>query len=144
MQRIILLFAGLILGILLLFQLSKYALFNSDIQQESILGLIAIFFFGLGIFLNRRQVSKSVQKGNRHVDYRKVKAFQISSREYEVLEALAEKLTNKQIAAKLFLSESTIKSHVSNLFQKLGANSREEAVSLAIEHQLLIPEQSIR
>lgn len=69
----------------------------------------------------------------------KLKAeFQLSDREMEVLEGIAEGLTNKQIGEKLFLSESTIKSHSANLFSKLNVNRRTQAVSRARELGLLL------
>jgi DNA-binding NarL/FixJ family response regulator len=138
MRKIIFLFAGLILGILLLFQFSKYSLYNSSIQQELVLGIIAIVFFGLGIYLSKRPSKSNEDLSTAQVDYNKIKAFHISNREYDVLEGLAEKLTNKEIASKLFLSESTIKTHVSNLFQKLNAKNRGEVVEIAMENKLLI------
>jgi DNA-binding NarL/FixJ family response regulator len=55
----------------------------------------------------------------------------LTPREREVLEALAQGLGNKQIAARLGVSERTIKFHVSSLFEKLGARNRTEAVTIA-------------
>ena len=48
-----------------------------------------------------------------------------------------EGLTNKEIAAQLVVSLGTVKFHVSNIFQKLGVDSRVEAVKLAIEQKLV-------
>jgi DNA-binding NarL/FixJ family response regulator len=56
-----------------------------------------------------------------------------SHREKEVLELLVEGLTNRQIAARLFLAESTIKSHVASAFAKLGVRSRKDAVALLLD-----------
>ena len=55
----------------------------------------------------------------------------LTPREREVLEALARGLGNKQIAARLGVSERTVKFHVSSLFEKLGAGNRTEAVTIA-------------
>jgi DNA-binding NarL/FixJ family response regulator len=55
----------------------------------------------------------------------------LTPREREVLEALARGLGNKQIAARLGVSERTVKFHVSSLFGKLGAGNRTEAVTIA-------------
>lgn len=54
----------------------------------------------------------------------------LSHRERQVLTHVAEGLTNAQIAVRLFLAESTIKSHLSSAFEKLGVRSRKEAAAL--------------
>jgi DNA-binding NarL/FixJ family response regulator len=58
-----------------------------------------------------------------------------SHRERQVLEYVAKGLTNAQIAERLFLSESTIKSHLSSAFAKFGVRSRKEAAALFLELQ---------
>ncbi len=61
----------------------------------------------------------------------------LTEREREVLALLVEGLTNRQIAQRLTLSQSTVKYHVSSILAKLGAASRTEAVSLALQHRLV-------
>ena len=63
--------------------------------------------------------------------------FDLTDREHEVLALLVEGLTNDQIAAKLNVEPSTIKSHVSNILSKLGVTSRTEAASLALRQGLI-------
>jgi len=60
----------------------------------------------------------------------------LTEREREVLALMVEGLKNRQIAGKLTLSPSTIKSHVSNILSKLGVSSRTEAVTVAMRHHL--------
>jgi DNA-binding NarL/FixJ family response regulator len=57
----------------------------------------------------------------------------LSNRERQVLFCVARGLTNAQIAEELFLSESTIKSHLSSAFSKFGVRSRREAAALFLE-----------
>jgi DNA-binding NarL/FixJ family response regulator len=62
----------------------------------------------------------------------------LSARELEVLDLLAEGLSNKLIAHGLNISEHTVKTHVASIFAKLGASSRTEAVSQAIRRGLVM------
>ncbi|OWY59800.1 hypothetical protein B7486_72625 [cyanobacterium TDX16] len=59
------------------------------------------------------------------------KVATLSPREHEVVALLAEGLTNRQLAERLFISERTANRHVSNIFTKLGVSSRAAAASLA-------------
>jgi NarL family two-component system response regulator LiaR len=63
--------------------------------------------------------------------------FDLTEREREVLALLVEGLSNTQIADKLVVSPSTIKSHVSHILAKLGVASRTEAAALAVRHGLV-------
>ncbi len=61
----------------------------------------------------------------------------LTQREREVLKLMIEGLNNTQIAGQLTVSPSTIKSHVSNILNKLGVSNRTEAVALALRHGLI-------
>jgi NarL family two-component system response regulator LiaR len=61
----------------------------------------------------------------------------LTEREREVLTLMVEGLNNTQIAGRMTVSRSTIKSHVSNILSKLGVDSRTEAVALALRHKLV-------
>lgn len=61
----------------------------------------------------------------------------LSAREIEVLQLMSRGAPNKEIARRLFISESTVKTHVTNIFQKLGANDRTEAVTIALQRGLI-------
>ncbi len=62
---------------------------------------------------------------------------EITPREIEVLRMLAEGLVNKDIAARLGISEHTVKFHISSILDKLGASTRTEAVILGIRRGLI-------
>jgi NarL family two-component system response regulator LiaR len=63
--------------------------------------------------------------------------YDITGREHEILALMVEGLSNTDIAERLFVSQSTVKFHVSNILSKLGATSRTEAVALAMKHHLV-------
>ena len=62
---------------------------------------------------------------------------QLSDRETEVLRRMARGLANKEIANELSIGETTVKTHVANIFQKLGASDRTQAVTIALQRQLI-------
>ena len=61
----------------------------------------------------------------------------LSEREVEVLQLMAKGAANKEIAASLSISESTVKTHVANIFQKLDVNHRTEAVTQALQRGII-------
>jgi NarL family two-component system response regulator LiaR len=61
---------------------------------------------------------------------------QLTERERDVLKCMTEGLNNNEIAEKLVISLGTVKFHISNIFHKLGVNSRVEVVKMAIEQKL--------
>ena len=63
--------------------------------------------------------------------------FDLTERERGVLALMVEGLNNTQIAGRLTVSPSTVKSHVSNILSKLGVASRTEAVAIALRHKLV-------
>ena len=63
--------------------------------------------------------------------------FQLTDRELEVLVLLAEGLTNQQSALQLSISQSTLKFHMTNIYQKLGVQTRSEALVLAAKNNLI-------
>jgi len=63
--------------------------------------------------------------------------FHLTDRELEVLVLLAEGLTNQQSAQKLSISQSTLKFHMTNIFEKLGVQTRSEALVLAAKNNLI-------
>jgi DNA-binding NarL/FixJ family response regulator len=136
MKKTVFVFALLILALLLLFKLSTYSIISGDTTTEIAVGGIAIVFFIIGLFFNKKKRVK--QKSiTSEIDLKKVKQLEITSREYEVLKEIAAGLSNKEIAEKLFVSESTIKTHVSGLLLKLNAKRRTQAIQKAKELQIL-------
>ncbi len=138
MKKTVLLFGILILAILTLFQLSKYSVVTGDLSIELIIAVMAIVFFFIGIYINKKVYRTSIKK-KAEVNSKKIKELQISPREYEVLCEIVKGASNKEIAETLFVSESTVKTHVSNVLLKLNAKRRTQAIQIAKELNI-IPE----
>ncbi|TCP58172.1 LuxR family two component transcriptional regulator [Tumebacillus sp. BK434] len=62
----------------------------------------------------------------------------LSPREHEVLITLVKGLSNKEIAEQLFISETTVKLHISNIYRKLGVKSRSQAIMYAVKEKLVV------
>jgi DNA-binding NarL/FixJ family response regulator len=67
------------------------------------------------------------------MDQASLSGHNLSSREMEVLNCLAQGMTTMQIANTLFISDNTVKTHVRHIMEKLEASNRAEAVSKAIQ-----------
>ena len=147
MKRHVLMY-GLIGGILIaLLQWTEYQFLVVEHSIEIYGGLIAATFAVLGIWLGLKLTAKRQTIGVREVpvaaegpfisDERKREDLHITRRELEILELIAQGLSNREIAEKLFVSESTVKTHSSRVFDKLGARRRTQAVQLGKEFGLL-------
>ena len=136
MFRVVVIFALMIIAIILLFRLSAYSLMSGNLRAEIVLATVAVVFLIAGLYINRRVQKKSVESA-KEIDKNKIEELGLSNREYEVLEQIAQGLSNKEIANKLFVSESTVKTHVSNLFIKLDAQRRTQAIQIAKESGIL-------
>ena len=120
---------------MILFQLGKYSFLSGNVSVEMIIAAIALVFLGIGLFINRNRNKKLYDADE--VDLQKLKQLGISNREYEVLIELSKGLSNKEIGEKLHVSESTIKTHVSNLLVKLNAKRRTQAIQIAKELSII-------
>ena len=103
---------------------------------EILIAVIAIVFLVIGILLNKKSLQQKVKVISRIKRTRKTKT-DLTSREFEVLELIVEGLSNKEIAAQLFVTESTVKTHVSNILIKLDAKRRTEAIQKAKQLQII-------
>ena len=133
MKKIVLKFGLLSLALLLLFQLGKFSMLGRGLSTELWISLFAVLFLIFGYFAGNMIFGIKTEKteNNDEIDTESIKALGISTREYEVLQEIAAGLSNQEIAEKLFISESTVKTHVSNLLLKLDARRRTQAVTKA-------------
>ncbi|HMQ49984.1 MAG TPA: response regulator transcription factor [Saprospiraceae bacterium] len=133
-------FGLLALLALILVQLGKYSLLFSSWSSELSISLVALFFLLIGALLARQGKLDHLNPATRKLTApaRPTTDLQsISKRELEVLQEMDKGLSNKEIAHSLFISESTVKTHVSNLLIKLDAKRRTEALKKAREQGLL-------
>jgi len=110
-------------------------------------GLTAALFAGLGIWLGLKLTKKKEVLVIKEVPVPAIQPFAlneerlknlgITKRELEILELIAQGLSNREIAEKLFVSENTVKTHSSRLFDKLSARRRTQAVQIAKEMGLI-------
>jgi DNA-binding CsgD family transcriptional regulator len=147
MKRTVLI-CGIVGGVLItLLKWSEYQFLVLEHSLEIYGGLVAIIFAALGIWLGlrltgprQRVVVKEVvvPAGEPFVpDDRKREDLGITRREMEILALVAQGMSNREIAGRLFVSENTVKTHCSRAFDKLGARRRTQAVQLGKELGLL-------
>ena len=110
-------------------------------------GIVAVVFAAVGIWLGRKLTRNTETVVLREVmvpapaefvrDENKLDSLRITPRELEILELIAKGLSNKEIAERVFVSENTVKTHSSRVFDKLGARRRTQAVQLGKELRLI-------
>jgi DNA-binding NarL/FixJ family response regulator len=141
---------GLCGGVLIaLLKLIEYRFLVVEHSVEVYGAIVAAVFAGLGIWLGgtlTRSKSKVIVQqvpvevrveGPFVLDEARMRALQITPRELEILGLIALGLSNKEIAERVFVSENTVKTHASRLFDKLGARRRTEAVQLGKSSRLI-------
>ncbi len=118
-------------------------------SYEIYIGLIAVIFTALGIWLalklSRPKIETVVVEKEVFINSKEdfvlntdlVSQLELSKRELEVLHLMAEGLSNQEIAARLFVSLSTIKTHNQNLFEKLDVKRRTQAIDKAKKLHLI-------
>jgi len=143
---------GLLGGVLIAgLKLVEYRFLVVQHSLEIYGGIVAALFAGLGIWLGlkltRTRETVVVREVPVEVRVRAAEPFEpdaerarqlgITPRELEILAAIAAGLSTREIAARLFVSENTVKTHSSRLFDKLNARRRTQAVQAAREAGLI-------
>ena len=134
-------------ALILLLRLVEYRFLVIEHSVEIYGGLIALLFAALGIWLGLKLTRKTETIVVKEVlvpsspdftlNQQRLRELGITRRELEILELIAGGLSNREIAEKLFVSENTVKTHSSRLFDKLSAKRRTQAVQLGKEFGLI-------
>lgn len=152
MRKHILLY-GLVGGLAItVLQLIQYRWLILSHSAEIYATLVAVLFAALGIWLGQRLVRPKVRVVEKVVetvrevpqpsgpflrDEAQVSALGLTPRELDILELIAAGLSNREIAEKAFVSENTVKTHSSRVFEKLGVQRRTQAAQRARELRLI-------
>ena len=139
MRKTILIYGVAMAALTGILKFIEYRYFVRDLSLEFYLGAVAVLFTAVGVWAGLRLTRKKVIIANPDfkLNEAELQRLGISKREYEVLELMAQGLSNQEIADKLFVSLNTVKTHSSNLFMKLDARRRTQAVQRAKEFGLL-------
>jgi two-component system, NarL family, response regulator LiaR len=139
MRKTILLYGVAMAALTGILKFIEYRYFVRDLSLEFYLGAVAVLFTAVGVWAGLRLTRRKVIIANPDfkLNEAELQRLGISKREYEVLELMAQGLSNQEIADKLFVSLNTVKTHSSNLFMKLDARRRTQAIHRAKELGLL-------
>jgi DNA-binding NarL/FixJ family response regulator len=144
MKQVIIGFGLLITALLVLFKIAEYSRWQSGDSMLDWIAVFSLLFLVIGIFISRKLFVQKViikeeakQQENFSIDEIRLKKTGISKRELEILQLVDAGLSNQQIAERLFVSEHTVKKHISNLFFKLDVQRRTEAVKKAKNLKLI-------
>lgn len=142
MKRVLL--YGAIGGVLIaLLRLIEYQHFVRVYPTEVYGGLLAVIFTAVGIYLGlkwtrpKEVIVRVKDDGPFVLNAGKLKELGITPREHEILSLIAEGLSNREIGERLFVSENTVKTHSSRVFEKLGVNRRVQAIQKGKELGLI-------
>ena len=137
MRKHVLLY-GLLGGALIaLLKIIEYRYIVIERSVEIYGALIAAVFAATGIWLGRRLTRARRPATSFVFDEAARQRLGITPRELEILTLIAAGLSNREIAEKVFVSENTVKTHSSRVFEKLGARRRTQAVQLGKEFGLI-------
>ncbi len=139
---------GLVGGLLIAFlKFIEYQHFVHQYPSELYGGLVALLFTGIGIYLGLKWTRSKetvvvkevlIHAGGPFVlDAGKLKELGITQREHEILGLIAQGLSNREIGEKLYVSENTVKTHSSRLFEKMQVNRRVQVVQKAKDLALI-------
>ena len=114
-----------------------HAILSRTSDPDDVLSAIYASYDGLVLLSTATAESLAAVYGDQPLEVEAELSEEITSRETDVLRMLAQGLVNKDIAARLGISEHTVKFHISSILDKLGASTRTEAVTVGIRRGLI-------
>jgi DNA-binding CsgD family transcriptional regulator len=119
---------GCILGLLVFLIISAEYIFWIKLNYlEIYIGCIAFLFLGLGLWFGKKSFIKKKESDHLEQEFSQ-NELGISKREFEVLALVNQGFSNQEIADALFVSTNTVKTHTSNIFEKLEVRNRTQAI----------------
>jgi DNA-binding NarL/FixJ family response regulator len=114
--------------------------FSIDMDSETLKKALTLIKKG-DIWANRKLLSRALPSGPEYVKNclsmsSNLESFMLSEREKDILKAMVLGLKNREIADKLFISENTVKTHISNIFKKFNVNNRAQAILFSLENRV--------
>ena len=140
MKQVVIGFGLLITALLVLFKIASLYHILSPASDDVWIAGFSLLFLLIGVFLSRKLFVKTLvvtKERPSAINPGQLLKSGLSKREAEILLLMHEGLSNQQIADKLFISENTIKKHISNIFLKLQVQRRTEAVRKALELSII-------
>ena len=126
---------GILIAVL---KVIEYKHFIHEYPSEVYGGLVALIFTAIGIALGLKLTRARQPAGGAFVlNEGKLREIGLTRREHEILGLIAQGLSNREIGEKLFVSENTVKTHSSRLFEKMQVNRRVQAVQRGKELGLI-------
>ncbi|MBO6517554.1 MAG: response regulator transcription factor [Bacteroidia bacterium] len=142
LKKEILLYGLISFAILSILNASHYTIFLGTNKTEVYISVAAVLLLGIGIYFGYKLVGKSASsepEENQLSLNRKKNSIGLSNRELEVLELMAKGHTNQEIGDALFISLPTVKTHASNIYEKMDVKRRTQAVQKGIDLGLVEP-----
>lgn len=135
-------------ALIVVLKLIEYQHFVRSFPSEVYGGVVALIFTAVGIYVGLRltrhkevvvvrEVEVVREERPFSINVEKLKELGITNREHEILGLIAEGLSNREIGERLFVSENTVKTHSSRLFEKMSVNRRVQAVQKGKDLRLI-------
>ena len=137
MKKTVIIYSIILLVLLFILKIISYRYFIGRLPIEVYIGIIAIGFTIFGIWIALKITKGKDSYFEKKINTAAIDSLEISKRELDVLNLIVRGMSNQEIADKLFISLSTVKTHTSNLFVKMDVKRRTQAIQKALDLNLV-------